>query len=562
MITSKQLVDYAQNLLKNKAAYWYGTFGQVASTSLYNSKKAQYPGHYTAARASGYRADIAAKKTVVDCIGVMKGAAWTDGGQYAPKYATNGCPDKSADSMFKWCKSEGMEQGKMAALPEVPGLFLHLAGHAAVYIGDGWAIEAKGYSDDVLKSKVAGRGWTGWTYLPFVDYEDGGDHPEPEHEFGTRTLQMGDEGEDVAQLQAFLIGAGYDCGDHGDGGVDGEFGKDTQSALIAWQYDNGLPETGVCDEDDFAAIEAATNPDPDDDPDDGDDEPEVQRYVTVTSGNTVNIRSAPSTSGAKLGIAYLGDSFEYAGETSDNGWYEILYNGSDAWITGQYTTLADEPVPVPDPDPDDGDAIIVDLSQHNGMRNSKNDWSKIAKNVDLLILRCGVTRTETAPIGIGKDDDYAYIAKKCAEFGIPFGVYYYGKVKTAAEARKEADKAWDVASPYDPLFYCYDVEEGRLTDKCIIAWADQIRARGATKVGMYIGHNYYQAHKATVKAFDFIWIPRYGKNTGKYDPKYQPVYPCDLHQYTSKGKVDGIADGTVDLNRLTGTKPLSWFLAR
>ena len=121
---------------------------------------------------------------------------------------------------------------------------------------------------------------------------------------------------------------------------------------------------------------------------------------------------------------------------------------------------------------------------------------------------------------------------------------------------------WDTANIYDPLFYAYDVEEGILTDDVINAWADQMRKRGAKKLGIYTGGSYYTKHIATLPAFDFIWYPRYGKNTGVYDPQYAPPHPCDLHQFTDVGRLAGINHPTVDLNRLTGTKPLKWFLTR
>lgn len=58
------------------------------------------------------------------------------------------------------------------------------------------------------------------------------------------------------------------------------------------------------------------------------------------------------------------------------------------------------------------------------------------------------------------------------------------------------------------------------------------------------------------------WEARYGANNG-IDTSAK--YPChvgvDLHQFTSKGVYKGIATGSgIDLNRLTGTKPLEWFV--
>ena len=205
----------------------------------------------------------------------------------------------------------------------------------------------------------------------------------------------------------------------------------------------------------------------------------------------------------------------------------------------------------------DRNAVIVDISQHN--YSTKMDWAKIAKNVDLLILRCGVTRTGTAPLGIGIDARFAFYAEKCKEYGIPFGVYYYGKVSTEAEAKKEAEMTWKTASPYNPLFYVYDVEESRLTKSVIETYITHLKSLGAKKTGYYIAHHLYATYKLDTKMVDFIWIPHYGKNNGTVNST--PKHTCDIHQFTSQGKIAGFP-GVVDVNRLMGTKQLSWYLTR
>ncbi|MDO4546552.1 MAG: Ig-like domain-containing protein [Clostridia bacterium] len=193
--------------------------------------------------------------------------------------------------------------------------------------------------------------------------------------------------------------------------------------------------------------------------------------------------------------------------------------------------------------------VIVDISQHN--YSASMDWAKIAKNVDLLILRCGVTRTYTQPLGIGTDERFAYYAKMCAKYDIPFGVYYYGKCSTVAEAKQEAQMTWDTASSYNPLFYVYDAEESRLTKKLIETYMKTLQSLGAKKTGYYIAHHLYGTYNLDTSLVDFIWIPRYSGN--------EPAYACDMHQYTSTGTVAGFP-GVVDMNRLTGTKSLKWFL--
>ena len=44
-----QLVEYCNKLYNASARYWFGTFGQIASNSLWKVKKQQYPSQYNAA---------------------------------------------------------------------------------------------------------------------------------------------------------------------------------------------------------------------------------------------------------------------------------------------------------------------------------------------------------------------------------------------------------------------------------------------------------------------------------------------------------------------------------
>jgi hypothetical protein len=57
-----------------------------------------------------------------------------------------------------------------------------------------------------------------------------------------RNLAEGDDGGDVTSLQKALAAAGYDPGD-----ADGEFGGGTADALVNWQADHSLDETGRLD---------------------------------------------------------------------------------------------------------------------------------------------------------------------------------------------------------------------------------------------------------------------------------------------------------------------------
>lgn len=73
-----------------------------------------------------------------------------------------------------------------------------------------------------------------------------------------RTLKKGLKGDDVSEMQKTLESLGYSVGSKG---VDGSFGKDTQSALKAFQKDYGLEETGVLDAINLNVLKKAANGD-------------------------------------------------------------------------------------------------------------------------------------------------------------------------------------------------------------------------------------------------------------------------------------------------------------
>ena len=63
-----------------------------------------------------------------------------------------------------------------------------------------------------------------------------------------------------------------------------------------------------------------------------------KKYVIVT-GDTVWIRTGPSTSFKQIGLAKKGDKYKYAGVTSNDGWNEIYFNNDLAWISGKFSKL-------------------------------------------------------------------------------------------------------------------------------------------------------------------------------------------------------------------------------
>lgn len=190
---------------------------------------------------------------------------------------------------------------------------------------------------------------------------------------------------------------------------------------------------------------------------------------------------------------------------------------------------------------------IADISHYQGTIN----WEEARKDLDLVIFR--------ASIGTNLDNKYLFNATNC---GVPFGVYHYVKAGNAVDAATEAKHFYNAATQngIQPLFFCADIEyetqTSSTTKNVTTAFANTLRELGAKCLGLYISQSRYKY--AALDLYDFIWIPRYGKNTGKADENYAPIYPCDLWQYTSMGSVAGIS-GRVDLNKLYGDKDLSWF---
>lgn len=256
-ITNKQLAAFALQCYQNGVRYWYGTCYYKCTASLLKSKTNQYPKHYTDARKKSYQADINAGAMCCDCVGLIKGAMWSELGTRESKYGSNGCPDKSADGMLSYCKSKGMANGSMDTFPDVPGLLLHKSGHVGVSIGDGYAIEARSFADDVVKTKISGRGWTSWAQLPFVTYDgsSGIVTPAPTvYKLGDRTLKNIDpymKGDDVKELQTALNALGYDCGK-----ADGVFGNNTEDGVRAFQKAAGVEVNGKFCPVSFKALKA------------------------------------------------------------------------------------------------------------------------------------------------------------------------------------------------------------------------------------------------------------------------------------------------------------------
>jgi peptidoglycan hydrolase-like protein with peptidoglycan-binding domain len=181
----------------------------------------------------------------------------------------------------------------------------------------------------VVATKLNARGWNRWGLMTkYFDYSEAGQDDTPKYEFGHRLLSKGDTGSDVKALQEALISLGYSCGKWG---ADGEFGKATKSAVVAFQTANNLVADGIVGPKTVAAINALL-------PESG-EEPETpsvpaKQQVKVTGGS-VYLRTLPSTSGAIRAVVHLGDLLEGAGDAV-NGWFPVVRDGEVCYISGRY----------------------------------------------------------------------------------------------------------------------------------------------------------------------------------------------------------------------------------
>ena len=193
---------------------------------------------------------------------------------------------------------------------------------------------------------------------------------------------------------------------------------------------------------------------------------------------------------------------------------------------------------------------IIDISHHQDPK--KINYTKLCSQLDMAIIRVQYGSRVI-------DKHYKTHIAEMKKHNVPFGVYAWVRGISENDMRVEAQDFYNRAKDLNPLFYVLDVEEKSMNNMRagINAYVEKLRELTNKKIGVYIGHHVYKEFNIDTSKFDFVWIPRYGPNNGK-PHNTRPAYPCDLWQYTSVGRVDGY-DGNLDLNVLTGTKPLEFF---
>lgn len=167
---------------KYTTVYMWGCFGAPVTDAIIREKTAQYPDWYTAERVQQLRRLKDKGVFAFDCVNLTKGILWGwSGDRYAyhggAKYASNGVPDVSADTMIAKCKD--VSAGGWNKL--IPGEGLWMPGHWGLYIGDGLAVECTPSWENGVQITAVGdigprsgynaRRWRKHGKLPWVEYD-------------------------------------------------------------------------------------------------------------------------------------------------------------------------------------------------------------------------------------------------------------------------------------------------------------------------------------------------------------------------------------------------------
>lgn len=195
---------------------------------------------------------------------------------------------------------------------------------------------------------------------------------------------------------------------------------------------------------------------------------------------------------------------------------------------------------------------IIDVSHHQNP--TKINYDKLASQLDFVIIR---TQYGSRVI----DKYYKKHHEEFAKRNIPRNAYAWVRGVSISDMEAEAKDFYNRTKEFNPVVWWLDIEEKSMDDmrSGIKAYVNKLRELGVKKVGAYIGEYNLKNWNIDLSDFDALWVPRYGRDIGKPDKK--PNIPCDLWQYTSKGRLDGYS-GYLDLNMMLSDKPLSFYTGK
>lgn len=189
------------------------------------------------------------------------------------------------------------------------------------------------------------------------------------------------------------------------------------------------------------------------------------------------------------------------------------------------------------------------------------DWSKVKCPFIIGRATQGTGTKTTDHLLKGVDRYLDEFIRGCEANKIPYWLYVFlenGNEKAQVEFVVKTCKG-KIGDHF--IGFVLDVEDKNAAGnvKAALDWIS-----GQYKTMLYTMYAQYATYKAVIQGRPSDcawWEARYGKNTGSYSSAYPCHDGADLHQYTSVGTYPGIA-GQIDLSRLTGTKPESFFTGK
>ncbi|HFI0667517.1 TPA: glycoside hydrolase family 25 protein [Streptococcus suis] len=200
---------------------------------------------------------------------------------------------------------------------------------------------------------------------------------------------------------------------------------------------------------------------------------------------------------------------------------------------------------------------IIDVSAWQ--RPSEIDYDTLSQNISGAIVRIQsgshTKKENTASDENGLDKAFDTHIKEFQARNIPVAVYAYVTGNSIDSMKEEARSFYEAANKYNPTFYWLDVEEHTMDDMNggVEAFRQELESLGAKNIGIYVGTYFMEDHSINVDKFDAIWIPTYGDDSGYYNAAPNTDLAYDLHQYTSRGYVNGF-NYHLDLNLITTLK--------
>ncbi|MBQ1217848.1 MAG: peptidoglycan-binding protein [Clostridia bacterium] len=196
-----------------------------------------------------------------------------------------------------------------------------MAGHVGVYVGDGEVVEWRGFSYGCVSTRLEERRWLHWYRLPWTEYVTGsaGGVQEEALLLGGRLLGRGMKGADVRELQEELVSLGYPlekCG------ADGEFGRETEQALRAFQKAAGIRADGLYGPASHASLMQVRADMAAQAGEDEAEEPEKTGRIVVVTGGRVNLREGAGTQYGVASVVRRGMELEWVA-TAGNGWHAV-----------------------------------------------------------------------------------------------------------------------------------------------------------------------------------------------------------------------------------------------